>query len=325
MGVVYEATQISLGRQVALKVLPFAPVLSDKPLQRFQNEAQAAAHLNHPNIVPVYAVGCERGVHYYAMQYIEGRTLAAVIAELRRLDRAGEARPSAEPKDELRLHPGRRARLGPARARPDGRARTVRRPRRTRRRPPGSSGRTAPPTPTRGQARPSDRPAPPRSSARRPASGSRRPRRSTTPTSRGSCTATSSRRTSWSTPHGNLWVTDFGLARIQGDAGLTMTGDLLGTLRYMSPEQALAKRVVVDHRTDIYSLGVTLYELLTLRPGVRRGETARRSCGGSPSRSRRRRGGTTRRSRSTSRRSSSRRWPRTRRAATPRPATWPTT
>jgi serine/threonine protein kinase len=63
---------------------------------------------------------------------------------------------------------------------------------------------------------------------------------------------------------GNLWITDFGLARMLSEAGLTMTGDLLGTLRYMSPEQALAKRVPVDHRTDIYSLGVTLYELLTL-------------------------------------------------------------
>ena len=63
-----------------------------------------------------------------------------------------------------------------------------------------------------------------------------------------------------------LWVTDFGLARIESDVTLTMTGDLLGTLRYMSPEQALAKRVTVDHRTDIYSLGVTLYEWLTLRP-----------------------------------------------------------
>jgi TPR repeat protein len=63
-----------------------------------------------------------------------------------------------------------------------------------------------------------------------------------------------------------LWITDFGLARIEQDAGMTMTGDLLGTLRYMSPEQALAKRVVVDHRSDVYSLGVTLYELLTLEP-----------------------------------------------------------
>src|SRR5262249_5988298 len=69
---------------------------------------------------------------------------------------------------------------------------------------------------------------------------------------------------------GRLWVTDFGLAQVRhGEASLTMTGDLVGTLRYMSPEQALAKRVVIDHRTDIYSLGVTLYELLAGQPAVR--------------------------------------------------------
>src|SRR5262249_39973961 len=65
--------------------------------------------------------------------------------------------------------------------------------------------------------------------------------------------------------NGQLWVTDFGLARTAADSGLTMTGDLVGTLRYMSPEQALAQRVGIDHRTDVYSLGATLYELLTLR------------------------------------------------------------
>jgi tetratricopeptide (TPR) repeat protein len=65
---------------------------------------------------------------------------------------------------------------------------------------------------------------------------------------------------------GSVWITDFGLAHCQGQASLTMTGDLVGTLRYMSPEQALARRVVVDHRTDVYSLGATLYELLTLEP-----------------------------------------------------------
>jgi tetratricopeptide (TPR) repeat protein len=65
---------------------------------------------------------------------------------------------------------------------------------------------------------------------------------------------------------GNLWVTDFGLARFQTDGGMSLTGGLAGTFQYMSPEQALAKRGLVDHRTDIYSLGVTLYELLTLEP-----------------------------------------------------------
>jgi hypothetical protein len=86
MGVVYEAEQISLGRRVALKVLPFAAALDAKQLQRFKNEAQAAAHLHHTNIVPVFGVGCERSVHYYAMQYIEGQTLAAVIRDLRQME-----------------------------------------------------------------------------------------------------------------------------------------------------------------------------------------------------------------------------------------------
>jgi hypothetical protein len=83
MGVVYEAEQLSLRRRVALKVLPFASMLDAGQLQRFKNEAHAAAHLHHTNIVPVFATGCADGVHYYAMQLIEGRTLAALIAELR--------------------------------------------------------------------------------------------------------------------------------------------------------------------------------------------------------------------------------------------------
>jgi tetratricopeptide (TPR) repeat protein len=65
---------------------------------------------------------------------------------------------------------------------------------------------------------------------------------------------------------GNLWVTDFGLARFQDEPGLTRTGDLLGTLRYIAPELVLGQRMVYDPRSDIYSLGATLYELLTLRP-----------------------------------------------------------
>src|SRR5439155_5535112 len=66
---------------------------------------------------------------------------------------------------------------------------------------------------------------------------------------------------------GKVWITDFGLAQIESSQNLTVTGDLLGTLRYMSPEQTLANRARIDHRAEIYSRGPTLYELLTLRPG----------------------------------------------------------
>src|SRR5262249_18816880 len=67
---------------------------------------------------------------------------------------------------------------------------------------------------------------------------------------------------------GKLWVTDFGLAKFGADGTLTMSGDLLGTLRYMSPEQAMARHGLVDHRTDVYALGAVLYELLTGRPVI---------------------------------------------------------
>ena len=93
MGVVYEARQLSLNRAVALKVLPFAAMLDEKQIARFRNEAQAAAQLHHPNIVPVYAVGQERGVHYFAMQYVEGQSLEAALQELR----SGTPRPPATP------------------------------------------------------------------------------------------------------------------------------------------------------------------------------------------------------------------------------------
>jgi hypothetical protein len=86
MGVVYEAHQISLNRRVAVKVLPFAHAMDSRQLERFRIEAQAAAALHHKNIVPVFSVSTEAGVPFYAMQFIEGRSLAELIRELRGLE-----------------------------------------------------------------------------------------------------------------------------------------------------------------------------------------------------------------------------------------------
>jgi hypothetical protein len=96
MGVVYEAEQVSLRRRVALKVLPFAGMLDQRQLLRFQNEARAAACLHHAHIVPVYFVGCERGVHFYAMQLVQGSNLADLIRDLRHQD-GHETNPSPQP------------------------------------------------------------------------------------------------------------------------------------------------------------------------------------------------------------------------------------
>jgi serine/threonine protein kinase/Flp pilus assembly protein TadD len=245
MGIVYEAEQVSLGRRVALKVLPFAGALDAKQLQRFKNEAHAAAQLHHTNIVPVYSVGCERGVHFYAMQYIEGHSLAEVIAELR--GQTGEATTKPQPSPSPRVEATVDAPAGQVIA-ADSATSTVR------------------------QTKPIAALSTVRST--RDAAYFR------TVAQLGIQAAEA---LDYAHEHGivhrdikpanllvdaesRLWITDFGLAQVQSDARLTMTGDLVGTLRYMSPEQALAKRVVVDHRTDVYSLGATLYELLTLEP-----------------------------------------------------------
>ena len=94
MGLVYEAEQVSLGRRVALKVLPGHVAGDSKAMQRFQHEARAAARLHHTNIVPVFDVGRDGEVAYYAMQFIQGQGLDAILHELRRLRAAREpARP----------------------------------------------------------------------------------------------------------------------------------------------------------------------------------------------------------------------------------------
>jgi serine/threonine protein kinase/tetratricopeptide (TPR) repeat protein len=227
MGVVYEAVQISLGRRVALKVLPFAAALDGKQLQRFKNEAHAAAQLQHPNIVPVYAVGCERGVHYYAMQFVEGRTLSTLIDELRHRSRPDEATASS---------------VLPAAPAPADR-------------------------PTQELAASTERPARDPAHFRLAASlGAQAAEAVEHAHQLGVVHRDVKPANLLLDTQGKLWVTDFGLARLASDPGLTLTGDLLGTLRYMSPEQTEPKHTLLDHRTDIYSLGATLYELLTLRP-----------------------------------------------------------
>src|SRR5436305_1668453 len=99
MGIVYEAEQISLSRRVALKVLPYAATMDDRQIQRFKNEAKAAGNLHHPNIVGIYFVGRERGVYFYAMQLIEGQTLAETIAELRLQNADLKKHPKATDRD----------------------------------------------------------------------------------------------------------------------------------------------------------------------------------------------------------------------------------
>jgi tetratricopeptide (TPR) repeat protein len=261
MGVVYEAEQVSLGRRMALKVLPFAGVLDERQLTRFRNEARAAASLKHPNIVGVHSVGCERGVHYYAMEFIEGRTLAEVIAELRE-ESAGLA-DTPVGADEVRQP--FQADVSPEASR-TACADEVRQPFQA----DVSLERLTYNADTDRQAQAkvsTHKPTATREFFRRVAEwGIQAAEGLEHAHEMGIVHRDIKPSNLLVDASGHLWITDFGLAQVQTDAGITMTGDLLGTLRYMSPEQAAGRSRVLDHRTDVYSLGVTLYELLTLRP-----------------------------------------------------------
>ena len=309
MGVVYEAEQVSLGRRVALKVLP-RHVVGDKALERFRREAKAAARLHHTNIVPVFEVGQEGEVAFYAMQFITGQGLDQVIGELRRLgrpvrksagnDRAGFEGPAWPP---IAIPGEGAAAAGPRNPNPGQLAESLLDGRLGIEGLVSSAGAAAVTTGATGTG-PVD-PAATRDAESRD-SGSYRPK--TPPVAHGSGsavlpggTAVSSvessgrrlpffrsvaqigRQAAQGLAHahargvvhrdikpsnllldtaGVVWITDFGLAKAEED-GLTATGDIVGTLRYMAPERFRGEG---DARADVYALGLTLYELLTLRP-----------------------------------------------------------
>jgi hypothetical protein len=288
MGVVYEAEQESLGRRVALKVLPAEALRNPTHIQRFQREARAAARLHHTNIVPVFGVGEDYGTHYYATQYIEGRPLNEVLAELCRLrvsanargERSEERAPAevgARSDGNLAAEAGPPCSVAVARSLWEGRFRAGRSP--------SAADAIDPDAGTRlGDA---DCPV------------GYAPRSAATPE-----VSTASTSSLLSDPHrpyakrvahigaqvaqaleyaanqgilhrdikpsnllldvwGSVWLTDFGLAKATGAPDLTRTGDVFGTVRYLAPERFQGQ---ADIRSDIYALGLTLYEALALRP-----------------------------------------------------------
>jgi serine/threonine protein kinase len=270
MGVVYEAEQISLTRRVALKVLASA-VKDGKALERFRREARAAACLHHTNIVPVFEVGQANDLCFYAMQFIQGQGLDQVVRELRRRRKDGAAagKPAA---GEGSAHAHQAITIA---------ERLL-------------TGRFDVPTPDgcAADAPTGPQPAPiangtPSLPAARPAAPARRASSDLSTLSNlqyyrriAGLGIQLADALAYAHKQGIvhrdikpsnllldmrsiLWVTDFGLARAEGNAGLTAPGEIVGTVRYMAPERFKGEG---DARSDIYGAGATLYELLTLEP-----------------------------------------------------------
>jgi serine/threonine protein kinase len=252
MGVVYEAWQNSMDRRVALKVLPFALLSNPKAVARFELEAKVGGRLEHPSIVSVYGKGIEGGAPYYAMEFVEGETLEEILRRLRPSPLESGGGPWKPLESFSRFLKTR-----------DGG------------------------TPTAAVESPSRSPV----HARQP--GPREESRFDSEVidlkyclnvaevfaevadglqyahQRGVIHRDLKPQNLILDRKGKLRILDFGLARLEGHEGLTVSGEFLGTPLYMSPEQAMAHRVPLDHRTDIYSLGATLYEVLTRRPPFR--------------------------------------------------------
>jgi len=257
MGIVYEATESSLGRKVAIKVLPPSSQMDRMHALRFANESRAAAQLNHPNIVPIYSVGEENGVCYFAMRLIEGQDLSQVLKVVRHelFTDGREAKQGTHPSHHTSTADNRPVvkdgispdlRSGPRKSeRIEYSAGDFHK---------GRRGKTY--SASRGAANKVAQMGVLLADALQHAHDAGVIHRDIKP------------RNIKLDNEGKLWLTDFGLAQIKDTPSLTQTGLLIGTLRYMSPEQAAGIKGIIDHRTDIYSLGVTLCEILVLKPVV---------------------------------------------------------
>ncbi|MFZ4735585.1 MAG: protein kinase domain-containing protein [Bradymonadia bacterium] len=197
MGVVYRGHDLSLDRLVAIKVLPEQFNTDDEVIQRFKKEARAMATLDHPNVVPVYAIGQFRNFHYFVMKFLEGKTVADILEEMRR-----DGRERFEPRDVQRVVIDVCRGLSHAHGK-------------------GLIHRDIKP---------------------------------------GNIMV-----------GGDLAVTimDFGIVKEEkGGENLTRTGLVFGTPEYMAPEQAQG-HALPGPTTDIYSLGVVAYEMLSGAPPFR--------------------------------------------------------
>ena len=286
MGLVYEAQQISLGRRVALKVLPRHVLHDRKALQRFHREAKAAARLHHMNIVPVFEIGQEGEHAFYTMQFIAGEALDHVIDELARLRNRVDRNPlenglagrrdavitmrsdctaAAGPRDSglgqvaESLLAGRLA-TGALESAAGGTERIIEHATNE----PLESAESSSPVLPGGTALSLVESASHRQSFFRSVAqiGRQVAQGLSYAHSRGIVHRDIKPSNLLLDTAGVVWITDFGLAKAEED-GLTATGDILGTLRYMAPERFSGAG---DARSDVYSLGLTLYELLALRP-----------------------------------------------------------
>lgn len=248
MGIVFEAVQESLGRRVALKILPNHFLLDRKRLERFQRESRAAARLHHTNIVQVFGVGEQDGFHYYVMQFIDGQGLNEVLREWRRAAGLPD-KPSAADTAE---HNG------------DGKPAPAPQPMRQ----PNDMARWRDVAAIGMQVADGLHHAHQQGIIHRDLKPANilLARNDEPRMMNGDCKRAqpeSAVHHSSFTAHHSPKITDFGLAKLADHDDLTQTGDILGTVGYMAPECFHGH---ADARSDIYALGLTLYEMLTLQP-----------------------------------------------------------